>query len=122
MGAILLILPDLSISILSAGRRCHEDYLVVFPQNCVHSIQLAQMRPVHEDVEVAAQITVRVEKMRFERRVPREDIIQQLGNGLPFHREFALVIDIELHEGGKTNEWHDGILLRVRCFYLKNFL
>lgn len=79
MSVILRILPDLSMQkFLAPGRRRHQDYFVIFLQLRIQPIQLADMRAVDEDIEMPAEIAIRIDQVEFNRRVLPDHLFKHL--------------------------------------------
>ena len=78
------------------------------------------MLAINKDIKVSAQGTSRFKQMRLECWIAYDHVIDQLRNGGTRNGKFALVINIKFHKGGKPNNRHKDILLRVGCFYVEN--
>lgn len=82
------------------------------------------MDPIDKDIEVAPQLSIRVEKVRAKPRVLLEDIIQQVCNTPTHHREFTLVIHIVFHQGRESDKRHINILHEFKALmeFLAGFI
>ena len=64
------------------------------------------MYAVDKDIEVPAEITLRIDKMELYRWIPLDNILDHLSDGHARDMKFALVIDVIFHHIGKMHVRH----------------
>ena len=110
MTSVVFWTTEVVTTDLSPGRGSHQNDFIFLFQACIHPIQIANMRPIDEDIKVLSQDAFGVNQMEFNGWILFNHSIHYFLHCRSRHRKFGLIIDIIFHNCREADSGHMPIL------------
>ena len=75
-------------------------------------MQVTDMDAVDEDIKMPAQDAICIHQVEFYGGILLDDVFDQFASRRSREGKLALIVNVILHHGGKTDSWHTGIVIQ----------